>query len=312
MTFPHTDPRALPADARIGRWTAPDGWQIRRLDWPQPSGRPNRGRLLFAGGRGDFIEKYIEALAHWHAGGWTVTAIDWRGQGASRGDIVGGHIDRMDVLVDDMAALLTDWCAEGQGPHVVVAHSMGGHVLLRTLAERAPELDAGVLVAPMVAVNASPLPDWLAASIASAMSMAGWSRVPAWPSPTMPPAAGSRRQTFLTGSAERHADEAWWWDRSPGYHLGAPSWGWLNAAYLSATRLTDARLARITVPLLFVGTRTDRLVSAAAIERAARAAPGAELLMFEDAGHEILREADAVRLAAFARIQDFLDARAPA
>ena len=40
--------------------------------------------------------------------------------------------------------------------------------------------------------------------------------------------------------------------------------------------------------------------------------PDAELLMFPSAAHEILREEDAVRLAAHERIDAFLDARAPA
>ena len=46
---------------------APDGGRCRRMDWPQPAGAKARGSLLFAGGRGDFIEKYLEAYAHWHA-----------------------------------------------------------------------------------------------------------------------------------------------------------------------------------------------------------------------------------------------------
>ena len=29
------------------------------MEWPQPKGRPVRGSLLFAGGRGDFVEKYL-------------------------------------------------------------------------------------------------------------------------------------------------------------------------------------------------------------------------------------------------------------
>jgi lysophospholipase len=36
------------------------------------------------------------------------------------------------------------------------------------------------------------------------------------------------------------------------------------------------------------------------------------MLMFPEAGHEILREVDPIRTAALARIDDFLDARAPA
>jgi lysophospholipase len=106
------------------------------MDWPQPAGAPARGSLVFANGRGDFVEKYIEALAHWHKRGWNVTSFDWRGQGGSRGNIVGGHLESFDPLVGDLEALVADQVANTQGPHVAIGHSMGGHLLLRLLAER--------------------------------------------------------------------------------------------------------------------------------------------------------------------------------
>ena len=54
----------------------------------------------------------------------------------------------------------------------------------------------------------------------------------------------------------------------------------------------------------------DRLVSAEAIRDAARWIPGAELKMYPDAAHEILREADPVRADALATIDEFLTRRA--
>jgi lysophospholipase len=305
------DRRAIPPGARFTEWRAPDGWAYRGLDWPQPEGAEARGSLLFAGGRGDFIEKYFEAYHHWHSGGWNVAAFDWRSQGGSRGDIKGGHLDTLDILVDDLDALLAAWMGARPGPRAAVGHSMGGHVLLRTLAERKPGLDAAVLVAPMIAINNGPLPPFAAHWAAQAMRLAGLGRLPAWRSSVPPPPAGSLRQSCLTGCPERYADELWWWEKEPGYSLGAPSWGWLGAAYRSCAALTDERLARVEPPVLLVGTDADRLVSPAAIRRAAAALPGAELLMFPSAGHEILRETDAVRLAAFARIDEFLARRAP-
>ena len=75
--------RILPADAMLDEWRAPDGFVLRRMTWAP--GSASRGALLFAGGRGDFIEKYLEAFAHWHGAGWNVTAFDWRGQGVRAG-----------------------------------------------------------------------------------------------------------------------------------------------------------------------------------------------------------------------------------
>jgi lysophospholipase len=308
MDSPAIDRRALPADARLSRWRAPDGWSCRRMEWALPGA--DRGSLLFAGGRGDFIEKYLEPLHHWRAEGWRVTSFDWRSQGDSRGDIAGGHLESLDVLVDDLAALVEQWRAETPGPHVVVAHSMGGHVLARLLAERAPKLDAAVLVAPMLMVNSAPLPAWAASWVVAAVNAIGLGRSPLWRGVSPLPPPGSPRQTNLTRCPDRYSDELWWWQKSPGYNLGGPTWGWLRAAIRSSRALTGARLARIEVPVLFVATACDRLVSAAAIRRAAAAIPGAELLMFKDAGHEILRETDAVRLEALAAIDDFLARKA--
>jgi lysophospholipase len=288
-------------------WRAPDGWMYRRMDWPQPSPAKAKGSILFAGGRGDFIEKYLEAQNHWHEGGWNVCAFDWRSQGGSRGDIEGGHLDSLDPLVDDLAALIAEWAAGVPGPHVVIGHSMGGHVVLRTLAERSPKVDAAVLVAPMVMINTAPLPSFAAAATAQNMTALGFGKVAAWSNGDTPSPSGSSRRAILTGCRTRYEDEAWWWNREPGFDLGVPSWGWLNAAYRSCAHLTDAPLGRIAVPVLFVATEKDRLVSAPEIRRAAAAIPGAELLMFTDAAHEILRETDPIRLEAFARIDRFLE-----
>jgi lysophospholipase len=280
------------------------------MDWPRPSGAPARGSLLFAGGRGDFIEKYLEALAYWRERGWNVTAFDWRSQGGSRGDAPPGRLESLDLLVGDLAALIAEWRESDDGPHVAIGHSMGGHVLLRCLAERRPALDAAVLVAPMIAINSAPLPLWGASWLASTLALFGWRDHPAWHQPAEPQPAGSLRQSILTGSAERYEDEAWWWRREPGFNLGVPTWGWLEAAYRSSAMLTPAALAAVDLPVLLIGTERDRLVSPAAIRRAAALLPNAELAMFDDSGHEILREADPVRLAAHERIDSFLDARA--
>jgi lysophospholipase len=305
------DRRSIPSDARFGQWAAPDGWSVRTLERRQEKGLDARGSLLFAGGRGDFIEKYLEAQDHWHRLGWNVTAFDWRGQGASQGDLPGGHLDSFETLIEDLAALIDGWRRESPGPHVAIAHSMGGHVLLRTLADRHPPLDAAVLVAPMLMINSGPMPPLAAQWLASTASSFGWSGQPAWQQPSRPQPAGSMRQAFLTGCPDRYDDELWWWEKHPGFNLGAPSWGWLKAAFQSCAALIPSRLAAVDVPVLMIGTELDRLVSPAAIRRAAAQLKTGELVMYDDSAHEILRERDEVRLRALAAIDSFLDRHAP-
>jgi lysophospholipase len=310
MDLPPIDRRALAQGMRLWTWAAPDGWKHRRLDWPQPEDWPARGSLLFVGGRGDFVEKYVEALTEWHRRGWQVASFDWRGQGQSKGDIVSGHFDSFDILIDDLAALVDDWSLSSPPPHVVVAHSMGGHMLLRLIIARRPKLAAAVLVAPMIRVNSGLIPAWLAPLIAAAATRLGFSRRPLWGAPLARAPAGSKRQRVLTSCPDRYEDEAFWWDRHPDHASSAPTFGWLNAAYRSGRAFTPAALGAVDLPILLLGAEQDALVSAAAIRRTARLLPGAELMMLPDSAHEILRERDDVRQRAMARIDRFLEQHA--
>lgn len=306
--------RAWPADATLSRWTAPDGWSLRRLDWPGANREARaRGRLLFLGGRGDFIEKYLEAYGHFHARGWSVTAVDWRGQGGSGrlgADAHVGHAGDFAPLVADLAALWRDWSADDMGPRVVVGHSMGGYLTLRALVEAAIDPDAAVLVAPMLGLKA-PLGARIGMAISRWMAGRGDPGRAAWKEGERP-GTGSR-QRLLTHDADRYADESWWHGAEPGLRLGPPSWGWLAEAFAGTRALeADPRLDRLTTPTLLLVADADRLVDPRAARRVARRLPGAQLLTFgRESAHEILREADPVRDRALAAIDAFLNANAP-
>jgi len=82
----------------------------------------------------------------------------------------------------------------------------------------------------------------------------------------------------------------------------------MRAAFRSSSAFTREKLSKVSLPLLLIGTERDRLVSAAAIARVARLLPRAELMMFPDCAHEILREEDRVRDKALDRIDQFLAA----
>ncbi|WP_375196205.1 alpha/beta hydrolase [Sphingobium sp.] len=306
------DRRAWPMDGRLDYWHAPDGWALRRYRL----GEGERGRMLVLGGRGDMVEKYLEVIHHWAQRSWSVTSFDWRGQGGSgrmTDDPLCGHIQDFGQWIGDLHAFVADWRAEGSGPAVIVAHSMGGHLLLRALAEGMTAPDAAVTVAPMMGVHSAPLPRWLAAGIAESMCAMGFAKKQAWTQKEESDRQRRMRQKRLTHDPDRYADELWWRDHSRDIALGPPSWRWVEQA-LHSTRLMERErgLERIAVPLLILAAQQDRLVSTAAIRRAAARIPGARLHVYgREAAHEILRELDPVRLDALARIDGFLDEVAP-
>jgi lysophospholipase len=307
--------RALPVGAKETRWTAADGHAIRRIDWAGAA--PFRGSLLFLPGRGDAYEKYLETLDHWARKGWCVTASDWRGQAGSGRlgrDAVTGHIDDFAVWVDDLATLWAIWRAERPGPHVLVGHSMGGHLVLRALVEGRVDPAAVVLSAPMLGFAGPRLPRGLLHRVARLMARICDPARPAWKWSEKPGQLPAGRAALLTHDEDRYADEEWWREHRPELVMGPGSWGWVAQAYASMRRLDrPGVLEGVDPPVLLFGTRADRLVSWAAIERAARRLPHAELLPFgPEASHEILRESDAVRDRALAEIDRFLDRAAPA
>lgn len=296
------DRRAIPSGMRFSQWKAADGWSLRRFDWPVDSAQ---GSLLFLGGRGDFAEKYLEALAHWHGRGWSVAGFDWRGQGGSGrflADPLICHIPDFDLLLADLRTLVEQWRDATPGPHVIVAHSMGAHLALRMMADRAVALDRLVLCAPMIGISAGPLPGSVAGLAARAAVMAGLGERPIWRGDIGN--VGGR----MTSCPDRQQDKLWWKAATPEIASGPPSWGWLAAAGASIRRLPRSRLARIACPTLMLASRRDPVIDLAAARRAAAAMPAARLLLFEGTGHELLREADGVRLAVLAAIDGFLAA----
>jgi lysophospholipase len=300
--------RAWPMGGRLDYWHAPDGWPIRRYRL----GSGVRGRMLVLGGRGDMIEKYLEVIHHWAARGWAVTSFDWRGQGGSgrlTDDPLCGHIDDFADWIADLNALAADWRADGDGPTAMVAHSMGGHLLVRALAEGMPSPDAAAIVAPMLGVHSAPLPRWLAVAIARYMVRTGRGEQPAWTQKEQSERQRRMRQKRLTHDPDRYADEIWWRDHSRDIALGPPSWNWVLQALESTRALAQGdAVARIATPMLILATSADQLVSTPAIRAVAARIATARLHVYgPEAAHEILRELDAVRIDALSRIDAFLD-----
>ena len=307
--------RAIPADARIGYWTAADGWKLRRFDWPAAA---PRGRLLFQTGRGDIFEKYLETFAYFQAQGWSVTAFDWRGQGGSgrlSADPHVGHASDYGVYDRDLQAFWADWSAEDEGsavlPRVVLGHSMGGMMVMRALAAGAIRPAAAILVAPMIGLK-TPFGAGFAGRVAQWMAARGDPARAAWRANERPGSVASR-QALLTHDVARYDDEGWWQRACPDLVLGPPSWAWLAQGFAGAAALaSDPRIESIDTPVLLLVADADKLVDPRAALRLAARLPDAQVVRFgRESAHEILREADDVRNRALSAIDSFLAACVP-
>lgn len=309
------DRRAIPESAHEALWYLPDGHALRRIDWPGALSRP-RGSILFLPGRGDHYEKYLESLEEWHRDGWRVSGFDWRGQAGSgrlTDDPKTGHIEDFSIWVDDLADLWEAWIAETPAPHILIAHSMGGHIVMRALIEKRIGPDAVALSAPMLGMNGPSLPLAVLHNATKIIRGLGDPLRQAWKNSEKPGQKPSMRAGLLTHDDDRYEDELWWRKERPEVEMGPASWHWVERAYASWRLLEEpGAMEQVETPVLIFSTTTDKLVSHAANVRAAERLPNGELLEFgEEAHHEILREVDEVRARAMDGIAKFLDRVAP-
>ena len=56
------DSRIIPAGAVESRWLAPDGYRMRRIDWPADAGAP-RGSLLYLPGRDEVYARVLRQFS---------------------------------------------------------------------------------------------------------------------------------------------------------------------------------------------------------------------------------------------------------
>jgi lysophospholipase len=284
--------------------------------------RPNqgaapRGSVIILPGRGEFIEKYaIEVVPELLERGWQVYAIDWRGQGLSGrslSDAQRGHIDSFDTYVADLEALWREAVApEAPQPVVALAHSMGGHTLLRWLAERdgAPPIAAAVLAAPMTGLRRED-------AIRVALTVL----------PEMPTV--DERYFFgfgpfqiigreFVGNRVTHDERRFrfaeqWFAADPRLTLGGPTIGWLRQAARSIRKMLEpGYLERVRTPTLILSAGQDQLVDRNSHLPAAARLAVAKVVDYEDSMHEIMMERDAIRARFWSDFYSHVDAFAPA
>ncbi len=300
--------RSIPSEATESTWNAEDGWPIRRIDWK--ANGAFRGSMLFLPGRGDHYEKYLETLDYFSNQGWHVTGIDWRGQGGS-GRLLSdphiGHVDDFSDWIADLRFFWAQWKRTMPGPHVIVGHSMGGHLAMRALVEKAVDPVAVALSAPMLGISTMGMPAAVHHAIVKGIKSIGNPNRAAWKEGEKPMSPLNVRGKILTHDPDRYGDEIFWWQARPEVKLGPPSWHWVERAITSTRLLAEPGvLENVTTPILLMATTADRLVDTRRIIADSKRLPQCELLLFGDeAAHELLREADPVRDRCLSAINAF-------
>jgi lysophospholipase len=276
-----------------------------------PAQGAGRGSVIIAPGRTEFIEKYFEVTRELQSRGFAVFCIDWRGQGLSGREVengLKGHFATFDDPVNDLSTALKLLADKLPRPHIGLAHSMGGAIMLRALQTRRVELDAAAFSAPMWGIQGlTPMAKRYVRFMTSLG--AGGQFAPQverkW-----------KREVFkknpVTHDKERHARCQGLISEEPRLALAGPTMGWVSAA-ADATEafLTPNAFAHVRIPVLIATAGEEQLVDNASHDAIAAELPNATHIIVQGAKHEILMERDEFRAQFWAAFDDLVAHVAP-
>ncbi len=292
-----TPDNPMPPGAVATTLRAVDGMALRVARW-HPEGEA-LGTVLICTGRAEFIEKYFETVAELLSRKLAVVVFDWRGQGLSGRDLDNsrkGHIDDFSLYDRDLDAIrdqtLEPFCPK---PWFALGHSMGAAILISQARRGVSPFERLALIAPMIAIQGFRAPR-AAHFLAEALDSIGLggSFIPGGGSKSM--LAQPFEGNILTSDPIRFRRNANIVAAAPALAIGAPTIGWINAAFRLMDEFADPEYPRrVLTPALVFGADDDRVVDARAVERFSTRLKAGRYLPILYAKHEILMERDMIR-----------------
>jgi lysophospholipase len=288
-----------------------DGKRLRVATWDAAPAAKPRGVCVILDGQTEFLEKYDEAIGELRSRGFAVAALDWRGQGGSArllSNPLKAHVGDFAEYDEDLSTFLEKIVKPMSAiPPIALAHSMGGHILLRALHDRPDAFTAAAMTAPMLRAQTRGYPAWLARAMCRFENAIGNSQQWVWGMDKRDPLPMEFEANLVTSDRARFARARAIITQQPDIRLAGPTWGWLEAAYRSMARVTAPGFAEaITTPVLILGAGKDRIVDTEAEREFARRLPHSTFLEIPDAEHEIMMENDAIRARFWAAFDAFM------
>ncbi len=294
MAFVRVPGNEIPDGAEEHWLEGRGGVKVRVMTAPSTAG-PARGSVIVCPGRTEFIEKYFEVTRDLQSRGFAVFVIDWRGQGLSGREVenpLKGHISTFDDPVNDLSTALKLLSGKLPRPHIGLAHSMGGAILLRALQTRRVDLDAVAFSAPMWGIAKLGKLSKSYVRFMTSLGMGGsyapgvetrWKREPFKRNP-------------VTHDKERHARCQGLVAEQPRLALAGPTMGWVAAAADATEAFQQSgAFAHLRIPILVASAGQEQLVDNASHDAVVALLPDAQHITIQGAKHEILMERDELR-----------------
>ncbi len=298
-----------PMGAVLHAAIAKGGARIRVLTAPAPVSDLSCGTVVIMNGRGEFLERYYETMRDLQARGFHVVGFDWRGQGLSDRlvkDRGRGHINSFRQYDDDLDAVKQMVARDCPKPYFALAHSTGGHILLRNLVGPA-FFSKAVVTAPLMDFVYGGWSKNVAYYLSSLLLAFGLGKVHLPGHAYGPFLLKPMKDNPLTSESKRWDRDRRMLEAHPQLGVGGPTFAWLNAAMRSFKQLESRRYAKgLNCPVIVITAGREKIVDNTATTRFINRIPGIAKVTINTSLHEILMENDGVRGEFFAVFESFV------
>ncbi|MCG9697997.1 alpha/beta fold hydrolase [Shewanella sp. Isolate11] len=260
--------------------------------------------IVISSGRIESYLKYKETIFDLYHLGYSVYAVDHRGQGLSSRLTTNphqGHVGKFEDYIDDFEYFIDTVVTPAAHTSLfLLGHSMGSAIATLYL-KRAPKtFKAAVLSAPMYGIRLPIHPHfiyWLAKLLDN-----GSAKEPNFVIGGKNYHPAVFEQNELTHSQVRYQQFRMLYQQRPELQLGSPTNHWLQQAIIASRKALIAA-QQSTTPILILQAEYDSIVDNNAQTRAI--SEHCKLVTIANARHEIFIEKDAVRDEALSRLDAF-------
>lgn len=274
---------------------------------------PNeKGAIVFLPGRTEPILKHAENILDLMNQGYSVYAIDHRGQGASgrmTPDPQMGYVEYFKDYVTDVTTFVNTVVVPGKHSNLfLLAHSLGGGIAAEFVFENPDMFKAVVLSSPMLGINTAPYPEFVAQNIADPVCQdAGQAMTFAIGQTDFDPTAQfTDPSNDVTRSLARFTVKMEMFNANPTLQLGGVSYRWLCESLGETLHLQTLGTFSNTPTLLFQAGNDD-VVTLPAENQYCNDAAACQIQPYSDSYHEVLSERDSIRNDALSKTVRFFN-----
>ena len=273
---------------------------------------PARATVALLQGRTEFIQKYGEVMARLTAAGCRVATLDWRGQGLSERLLenpLKGHLEDYGDCIDDLGQFIDQVVKPVQeGPLVMLAHSMGGHIGLRYLYRDATSIDGAVFSAPMWDLPLDGVLRKGSELMAATLRRLGLGARYVPGRGDIEDALWQFDRNVLTRDRDRFERILAHMAADPRLRIAGPTISWLDASFDSIKALKKEIATRpLDLPLLVLSGGEDRVVDLRSHHEVCDRYARARCKVYPNGQHELLMEVDEIFDDAVAEFLTFVD-----